>query len=354
MKKYKVLVFFCLSILLLSCGKNTKNAAENFILKTDSKKGPLQKGDALKLSVKSKKDYQIDSVVYSYGNNKLAKSIKNEPISVNLEKPFGNNILKASVYFEDTQIEINKNISLHSKTKPIVYGYEIINSYPHDNEAFTQGLEFYKDTLYESTGQHGKSSLRKVEYKTGKVLKKVDLNPAYFGEGLTILNDKIYLLTWRSGDGFIYDVNTFEHLETFSYNKSNEGWGICNDGEKLYKSDGTEKIWILDPETLKELRYFQPVTHKTVSTKLNELEYAKGKIYANTWQKDGVAIINPETGVVEGIIDLRGLRKKLENNDKLTTVEHVLNGIAYHEKSGNFFVTGKNWDTLFEIKIFEK
>jgi len=186
--------------------------------------------------------------------------------------------------------------------------------------------------------------------KTGEVLKKTKLSDNYFGEGLSILNNKIYQLTWRSGDGLIYDVKTFERLKVFNYNQSKEGWGLCNDGEKFYKSDGTPKIWILDAETLEEKSFIQPVTNKTSLTKLNELEWVEGKIYANTWQRDGIVIIDPKTGAVEGLIDFRGLRDKVTNHPKLD----VLNGIAYNPNTKKLYVTGKNWDKLFEVEIIEK
>jgi len=186
------------------------------------------------------------------------------------------------------------------------------------------------------------------------VLQQVKLKDIYFGEGISILNDKIYQLTWQSGEGIIYNVNNLKKLKTFSYSDSKEGWGLCNDGKKLYKSDGTEKIWILNPETLEEESYFQPVTHTSLSTKFNELEWVEGKIYANTWQKDGIAIINPESGAIEGIIDMRGLRDQLSNSKNLIGQENVLNGIAYNKTTKKLYVTGKNWDKLFEIKIKEK
>jgi glutaminyl-peptide cyclotransferase len=239
---------------------------------------------------------------------------------------------------------------VHNNQPPKIYTYKITNTYPHDIDGFTQGLEFYNDTLYESTGLNGKSSIRKLDLKTGKILKKTKLSDTYFGEGLTILNDKIYQLTWRSGDGLIYDVNTFERLKIFNYNESKEGWGLCNDGEKLYKSDGTPKIWTLNAETLEEEGYIQPVTNKTSLTKLNELEWVEGKIYANTWQKDGIVIIEPKTGAVEGLIDFRGLRDKVTKHSKLD----VLNGIAYNPNTKKLYVTGKNWDKLFEVEIIEK
>ena len=181
-----------------------------------------------------------------------------------------------------------------------------------------------------------------------------ELSNNYFAEGLTILNDKIYQLTWREGQGFIYDVNTFENIGSFSYHDSKEGWGLCNSGEKIYKSDGTEKIWILNSETLAEEDFIQVVTHASVVTKMNELEWVEGKIYANTYQKDGVAIINPETGAIEGLIDFRGLRKKLGNENALDPLNDVLNGIAYNPNTKKLYVTGKDWDTLFEVKVKEK
>jgi len=192
--------------------------------------------------------------------------------------------------------------------------------------------------------------LRKVNFETGEVLKKVDLSQAYFGEGITILNDKVYMLTWRSKTGFVYDVHTFEQLDTFKFENSREGWGLCHDDTRLYKSDGTEKIWILDPVTLQEKSFIQTVTNSSVFSKANELEYVDGKIYANSYQKDGVMIINPETGAIEGVVDFRGLKEKVTQHPDLD----VLNGIAYNPATKTFFVTGKNWDKLFEVQIEAK
>ena len=153
--------------------------------------------------------------------------------------------------------------------------------------------------MYESTGQYGESKLRALDYKTGKVLKNIDLSPSYFGEALTVLNDKIYQLTWKEGRGLIYDVDKFEAIGSFNYGQSKEGWGLCNDGMQLYKTDGTENIWILNSETLEEDNFFQAYTNKGKLTNLNELEWVEGKIYANRYQKNGVAIINPKNGAIE-------------------------------------------------------
>ena len=191
--------------------------------------------------------------------------------------------------------------------------------------------------------------MRKVDYKTGSILKNINLADDYFGEGLTILNNKIYQLTWQKGIGFIYDINSFEKTNSFKYGKSKEGWGLCNDSNVIYKSDGSEDIWILNPETLIEQEYIQVYTNKGPIKEINELEWINGKIYANRYQKDGVAIINPENGAVIGVIDFSPLKKLVKQHQGLD----VLNGIAYNPKTKTVFVTGKRWDKLFEIEIIE-
>ena len=164
------------------------------------------------------------------------------------------------------------------------------------------------------------------------------------------MNDNIYQLTWQRGVGFVYDVNTFERISSFKYGQSKEGWGLCNDDTMIYKSDGTEHIWILDPETLVEKEYIQAFTNKGKIVGLNELEWIDGKIYANRYQKNGVAIINPKNGAIEGVIDFSSLIKKVKQHAQLD----VLNGIAYNPETKTIFVTGKNWDKLFEVQIDQK
>ncbi len=241
---------------------------------------------------------------------------------------------------------LQKTIEIYAGVKPKVLSYKLIQTYPHDINAFTQGLEFYRDTLYEGTGLHGESSLRKTDYKTGKIYQKIDLDRRYFGEGISVLNDKVYQLTWQNGIGFIYDTRLHKTGE-FKYGKSKEGWGLCNDGKQLYKSDGTEKIWILDPETLQEKDFVNVYTDRHKITRINEMEWVNGKIYTNVWQKNALAIINPKTGAVEGIVNLSDLHNKVTKHPQLD----VLNGIAFDPKTGHLFVTGKKWDKLFEIEI---
>lgn len=245
-----------------------------------------------------------------------------------------------------------------SNTKPNsavpVYSYEIINTYKHDKKAFTQGLAFRDGFLYESTGQRGKSTLRKVELETGKVLEKRDLANEYFGEGLTILGDTIYQLTWQSRTAFSYSLNDFKLLREFRY--AGEGWGLTNDGTNLFMSDGTHVIRIVDPETFKTVRTIVVLQENGKPLfKLNELEYIKGEIWANVWHSEEIgkpnhiARIDPASGKLLGWINLDGISP----DDVKRSDENTMNGIAYDESSGRIFVTGKNWKNLFEIKIKE-
>jgi glutamine cyclotransferase len=222
-------------------------------------------------------------------------------------------------------------------------GYTIVHTYPHDREAFTQGLLYYDGFLYEATGLEGKSSLRKVELTTGKVLQRVDLPSAYFGEGLALWKDKLIQLTWKSKIGFVYDRATFRLVSTFTY--SREGWGITQDGKRLIMSDGSSTLYFWDPETFKEIGHLDVKDKGKPVPELNELEYIRGEIYANVWQTDRIARISPSTGQVLGWIDLRGLFTPSERAGT-----DVLNGIAYDAKRNRLFVTGKQWPKLFEIE----
>ncbi len=228
---------------------------------------------------------------------------------------------------------------------PPVYTFNIVNTFPHDPEAFTQGLDIEDGNLYEGTGLWGQSSLRLVSLETGTVIQREELSPEYFGEGITVLNGRIFQLTWQENTGFIYDQNSFELLETFSY--PTEGWGITHDGSRLIMSDGTSTLYFWDAETLEEIGRIQVSDNEGPVIQLNELEYINGEIWANVWLTDRIARISPETGQVLGWVDLTGL---LDTSNLEQPVD-VLNGIAYDEENGRLFVTGKLWPTLFEIEI---
>lgn len=222
--------------------------------------------------------------------------------------------------------------------------YNIVQTYPHDAQAFTQGLIYDQGELYESTGLYGKSSLRRVELKTGKVLQIYDLDDRYFGEGLTLWQDRLIQLTWISQTGFVYDQKTFEQLASFTY--PTEGWGLTDNGQELIMSDGSDTLYFLDPDTFQPTKRLKVSDRSRPIAKLNELEYVNGEILANIWLSDRIARISPQTGEVLGWIDLAGIikPKPLPKNDA------VLNGIAYDAAGDRLFVTGKLWSKLFEIK----
>jgi glutamine cyclotransferase len=228
------------------------------------------------------------------------------------------------------------------------YGYEIVHTWPHDPNAFTQGLVFQDGKLLESTGEVGRSSLRRVEIETGKVLQKVDVPPPYFAEGIALLKGKVYQLTWQHQEGFIYDAWTFERIGKFNY--QGEGWGLTTDGGSLIQSDGTNLIRFLDPSNFQVRRSVAVLAGSTPLTEINELEYVNGEIYANVWHADRIARIDPTTGKIVGWIDLTGLLAPGEVQDE----EAVLNGIAYDAANGRLFVTGKLWPKLFEIRLKQK
>ncbi len=231
--------------------------------------------------------------------------------------------------------------------QPIEYTYKVVASYPHDPAAFTQGLVYKGNDLYESTGLVGQSSLRKVDLETGEVQKIRSLPAPFFGEGIAVIGDSIFQLTWQSHVGFVYNKDTFEEIRQFLY--STEGWGITDDGKRLIMSDGTAKLRYLDPQTLEVTGYIDVygAPASIGNLRLNELEYVQGEIFANVWPTDYILIIDPATGRVKGWTSLAGI---LDTRSPGLKVD-VLNGIAYDARNDRLFVTGKLWPWLFEIKL---
>lgn len=228
------------------------------------------------------------------------------------------------------------------------YTFKIIRAYPHDRNAFTQGLAYRDGFLYEGTGLNGRSSLRKVRLETGEVVQELDLKPDLFGEGIALLKNEVVQLTWRSQTGFVYNLGDFRLLRSFSY--PGEGWGLTTNGRELFMSDGTSDIRVLDTSTFLEKRRIKVHDGITPINQLNELEFVEGEIFANVWQTDRIARISPHSGKVLGWIDLAGL---------LSTIYHpepgsVLNGIAYDQDRKRLFVTGKLWPSIFEIRLVPK
>ena len=230
MHPYKLLTFIGLSVLISACGTTPKS---NFSIRTNSDTNIISNAETLSIKLLNPNNRDYDSIQLTLDTKKISTSVDLSTM------PLGEKLIKAKVFYDDTFEVVLKKVIVVNAVAPKLYTYEIVNTYPHDITSYTQGLEFYNGELYESTGQYGESKLRKLDYKKGTVLKNINLSSAYFGEGLSVLNDKIYQLTWKEGRGLVYDVNSLEQIETFNYVQSKEGWGLCNDGQKLYKSDGS-------------------------------------------------------------------------------------------------------------------
>jgi len=223
--------------------------------------------------------------------------------------------------------------------------YEVVASYPHDPTAFLQGLIFHDGGFYESTGQFGRSSLRRVELQSGKVVKKIDLSEEYFGEGLAMVGDRLVQLTWQTHRGFVYERDTFRKIGEFSY--QNEGWGLCYDGVNLIMSDGSDTLTYMDSVKFEPVKKLRVTLNGRPVRNLNELEFIEGEIWANVWHEDLILRINPESGRVSSFLDLKGLNKP----DASAGGEDVLNGIAYDAAQKRIFISGKLWPKIFEIKL---
>ncbi len=340
----KVFTIITLLILQVSCNSKSDKEKNDFEIKTNAKKGNISIDNTLELSLNNKKKHTIDSVVYKLDGKTVTENLNLK------DHKLGKYPIEAIVFFnDDEQQTVSSSVTILNNESPKIYKFKILNEYPHDITSYTQGLEFHDGKLYESTGQYKESKLRQVDYTTGKVIKNINLANEYFGEGLTVMHDKIYQLTWKKGIGFVYDVNTFEKTGSFKYGQSKEGWGLTHNETHIYKSDGSEAIWLLDPKTLIEQEKIQVYTNKGKITDINEMEWINGKIYANRYQRNGVAIINPINGAVEGVIDFTPLKNMVTQHEKLD----VLNGIAYNPETKTIFVTGKRWDKLFEIEIIK-
>lgn len=243
-----------------------------------------------------------------------------------------------------SNLEIKDNDVLESK---INYTYNIKSTYPHDSSAFTQGLVYANGKLYEGTGLYGMSSIRIVELESGKILQMVNMSSDFFGEGITIQDNRIIQLTWKSKRGFIYNVTSLDKIGSF--NITSEGWGLSTNGTHLIYSDGTSTLRFLEPVNFTEVYTIQVTHNKKPVTKINELEYIKGELYANIWQTNNIVRINPATGTVNGWIDLEGIEDQFEKSVDID----VLNGIAYDDDNNRIFVTGKLWPKLFEVEIIQ-
>ncbi len=319
-------------------------------LYTDSKKSEHTIGDKIKFTIQLPDTISSDSVRI-YVNDELwdvlNKNVKEKSITTN-NFPVGGNNFRFEAYLSNGQTDVlYKRLTFKSNIIPKKYTAKIIKTYPHDPGAYTQGL-FYEDRfLYEGTGNRGSSSLRKVNLSDGELINSLALPSQYFGEGITSYKDKIIQLTWTSRTGFVYDKERFKLINKVRY--PTQGWGITTDGEKLIMSDGSSIIYFLDPEFFSEIGRIEVYDNNGPMKNLNELEYIDGKVYANIWQESYIIAFDPETGKVLEKIDCSNLvpEKYKQDND------NVLNGIAYDQKNGRIFMTGKRWSKVYQVKFIK-
>ncbi|KAF0239028.1 MAG: hypothetical protein FD181_413 [Prolixibacteraceae bacterium] len=307
-------------------------------------------GEKVSVNVKTKtRDGQIESIKL-YFNNTLIKESKELDFTVEnvlIEKLGSGNFTVEAVKTDGLKNSRLLVINTISDVFPEKFTYQVVNTFPHSKTHFTQGLEFYNGFIYEGTGEYGTSGLFKTDLRTGKTLQSHMLADQYFGEGITILNDKIYQLTYRTQKGFVYQLSDFAVIDSFQF-KSKEGWGLTNDGAHLIMSDGTHVLTWLNANDFSVVKTLEVANNKGIVNYLNELEYINGTIYANVYTTDLIVQIDPDTGKILSQINLAGIINIYKNNqDKID----YLNGIAYDNKTERLFVTGKLWPKLFEIKI---
>lgn len=341
--------FLCGLLALASCTNSSKNQSAYFL--SPEAGTSVSVGDEVKLKLRFPEGKSADSVVY-FVDDKRFSAVKDSQLVVfsTASAKIGSRLFTAKVYSNGETQELSTNVIIKPAQAPEQFSYKVLATFAHDTSSYTQGLEFHDGIFYESDGEYGGSSLRKVSPKTGKVLKKQDLSKEFFAEGLSVLGDKIVQLTWQENVGFVYNKNSFVLLGQFPYQNSREGWGLCNNGERFYKSDGTNQIYFLNKDTFQEEGFIEVYNNQGPVDSLNELEFIDGKIYANVYQTDKIVIIDPKTGAVTGEIDLSGI---LQPKDRYANTD-VLNGIAYDSAAKKLYVTGKKWAKLFQIALIKR
>ncbi len=348
---FPVVIVFCLFITFISCSNkpNRSRKPVSTISILPKAKNYIY-GQTVTLDVKTKvRNGEIDNIQLYYQDKLLKESSELEFTVEDVElDEVGTNKLKV-VAIKTDSVSNSRVISFNvvSDITPKKYHFQTVNNYPHNKKFFTQGLEFYNGFIYEGTGEYGKSGLYKVDLETGNTVQQHELSEDYFGEGITILNDKIYQVTYREQQAFVYNLSDFELMDSFQY-KSKEGWGLTNDGENLIMSNGTHELKWLNPSDFSEIKRIQVANDRGTINNINELEYIDETIYANIYTTNSIIQIDPETGKVLSEINLEGLLNLYQGSSD--TIDY-LNGIAYDTEGDRLFVTGKWWPRLFEIEL---
>jgi glutaminyl-peptide cyclotransferase len=354
LKTFSILFISLLFLSALSCSNSSKKSRKPVAkISILPNKKNIFSGDTITIRITVKiKDGELEKSDLFLDNN-LVKTF-NEPefdYHLNRFEPIGKHQVKLIATKTDGIEGVSfQSFEVVSDIVPEMFTYEVVRTYPHSTEHFTQGLEIHDGILYESTGENGKSGIFKVDMATGKVLESVRLEDKYFGEGISIMNNKIYQLTYKSQIGFIYDLNTFARIDSFTY-ETPQGWGLTNDGQYLIKTDGSEFMHFLDPLNMRVVKKIPVYDNQGPVQYLNELEYYDGYVYANIWTTNNAVKIDPKTGKVVSKINFEGLLPVIYDPQKPID---VLNGIAINKENGKIYVTGKLWPKMFEVKLVKK
>lgn len=347
---YLLVFILCFFTTFISCSSKSDSSRKPVSSITlQPKKKNYVVGDKVSVNVTTKvKNGEIDVIRLFYNNQLLQES---KELNFNLDdvelNQLGNRVFTVEAIKTDgVKNSRSQTIKILSDTEAKIYNYQIVNTYPHLKTSYTQGLEYYNGFLYEGTGETGKSHLYQIDLRTGKPLKSIKINDKYFGEGITILNDKIYQLTYKAQKGFVYNLSDFALVDSFRF-ASKEGWGLTNDGENLIMSDGSHVLTWLNPNDFSVVKTLQVANNRDLVWYLNELEYIDGKILANIFTTEVIVEIDPNTGKILSEINLKGILNMYKSEND--TVDYM-NGIAYDKKGDRLFVTGKYWPRLFEIR----
>ena len=346
--------FIAGALLAFGCNNNTKDTGAGFSISPEA--GTTYKaGDEVKVKVSYQADAKVDSIVYMLDALKLGVGKDTSGISIKTDTiPLGIKVITAKVYAAGKDQDVTTNILLLAAKAPEQLTYKVEKVFPHDTSSYTEGLQYVDGIMFESTGDTGHSTIQKVNIETGKAIQTTKLRDDYFGEGISVIGDKVVQLTWKNKVGLVYDKNSLKLLSTFANNVGVEGWGMCYDGKKLYMDDSTNRIWFLDKDTYQQKGFIDVCDNKEQIDSLNELEYIDGKIYANVYQTDDILVIDPKTGAVLQRVDMKNLYPMAERPKDRDWGNFVLNGIAWDAKGQRLFVAGKKWPHLYQVKFVKK
>lgn len=350
----KNLLFIAIIVAFVSSCKDDKPGAyRSFLSPMIGLNVPV--GNEFEVKVQFGKDKRVDSVVYLIDTVKVIAKTDTSVIKLKTAGlKLGSHILTAKIYEGTEAEELTTNINVLAAQAPVEYTYKVIKTLPHDTSSYVEGLEYHDGFFYESAGDYGHSSLRKVEPSTGKIVQSTPVDKQYFAEGITVIGDKIIQLTYREKVGFVYDKATMKKLSEFSYTTGREGWGLAFDGEKVLNTDGSNTIFFLDKDKYNRIGSIDVYDNKGPIQNLNELEVIDGKIYANVYTTNDILIINPDNGAVEARINLVGIFSADNFKTEDEKANNVLNGIAYDKATKSLFVTGKKWPHIYQIQLIKK